>query len=598
MLNQNDVPSQLIQPSEREPIRINTAAAVLRFRDIHVLGNLARLAIQIGWLRVSGKLDHAAIGRLLRQFCLRMGVLWIKTGQLISIRRDLFPRGVCDELAKLQDQADGFPSDVAAKFVETELGSPIRRYFREFDPIPFAAASISQIHKARLRQDNLSVCVKVQRPDIERTFAKDMRMLSRLARLLVRFSIMDHARWNDLLWEIEHVMQEELDYRIEATNIRRMKKKLRSHGIYVPEVIQQVSTRRVLVMEYIEGVTMSDYLKTAETSPETLKRWLKQNDVRPRKVARRLVQSHLRQSLEDNLFHGDLHPGNILLLRNSRLAFVDFGSVGFLEQDFLEKYDLYLEAMHRGQYSKMADIYMLFALNLPPTNLAELKEEFIRCVLVWETRRRVRELPYDQRSLGMINYEITKLLGRYGIALDWTFLRLIRAWFTMDLSLSALMPDADVRAMLTKFYRQRNRRKRQKLLRDVSLPSHTVRQAMELPRLTFEQTMYRGTVVRRLAMIFEGTTSSVVQFSARLFSAVSRMFALVGIVLLLVGLYQLNIPWITSRRPEFLVEMFASAPQLDLQVWILGLAIFVFGWRSFRTLASRIQEPEAQLPGT
>jgi ubiquinone biosynthesis protein len=527
-----------------------------------------------------------------------MGVLWVKAGQLISIRRDFFPREVCDELAKLQDQADGFPCDVALSFVEQELGAPIHRYFREFDQVPFAAASISQIHKARLRQDNVSVCVKIQRPDIEQTFAKDMRLLKRLGRLLTRFSIMTHARWNDLLWEIEHVMREELDYRVEATNIRRMKKSLRSHGVYVPEVFGQYSTQRVLVMEYIDGVTMSDYLKTAQADPDALNRWLEHNHIQPRKVARRLVQSHLRQSLEDNLFHGDLHPGNILLLRRSRLAFVDFGSVGFLERDFLQKYDLYLEAMHRGQYAKMADIYMLFALNLPPTNLADLKEEFIQCLLDWETRRRVREFPYDQRSLGMINYEITKLFGKYGIALDWTFLRLIRAWFTMDVSLSILMPDADVRRMLSRFYRGRNQRLRRRVIRDFSTPSHALRQAMELPRLVFEQNIYRGAVVRRLAMIFEGTTSSVVQFTARAFSAVSGVFAIVGAVLLIVFLYQRGNTWIAPVIRGPMRDIFAQVPRLDFQVWMVVLMIVGFGWRSFRTLARRFRERDAQLPGT
>jgi hypothetical protein len=168
----------------------------------------------------------------------------------------------------------------------------------------------------------------------------------------------------------------------------------------------------------------------------------------------------------------------------------------------------------------------------------------------------------------------------------------------MDLSLSILMPDADIRGMLTKYYRKRNRRLRRQFIRESSIPTHALRQAIELPRLAYEQTMYRGTVVRRLAMIFEGTTSSVVQFSARIFNAVSTVFAVAGAVLFLVVLHQLKSSWIPPVIRGPVADVFASVPRLDVQVWVVVLAIVIYGWRSFRTLARRFREREAQLPGT
>jgi hypothetical protein len=121
---------------------------------------------------------------------------------------------------------------------------------------------------------------------------------------------------------------------------------------------------------------------------------------------------------------------------------------------------------------------------------------------------------------------------------------------------------------------------------------------MELPRLVFEQNIYRGAVVRRLAMIFEGTTSSVVQFTARAFSAVSGVFAIVGAVLLIVFLYQRGNTWIAPVIRGPMRDIFAQVPRLDFQVWMVVLMIVGFGWRSFRTLARRFRERDAQLPGT
>ena len=164
---------------------------------------------------------------------------------------------------------------------------------------------------------------------------------------LSQWSIQPHMRWQDMLWEVEQLMAEELDYNYEIANIRRMKKVLSRHNIYVPKVFSHYCSERVLVMEFIHGVVMADYLKVAASDPLRLKAWCEENNVEPRRLGKRLFFSNLRQLFEDNLFHGDLHPGNIVLLRDSRIAFIDLGSIGFSDRDFLEKYALYFRGHDR-----------------------------------------------------------------------------------------------------------------------------------------------------------------------------------------------------------------------------------------------------------
>ena len=150
-------------------------------------------------------------------------------------------------------------------------------------------------------------------------------------------------------------------------------------------------------MEFIHGVVMADYLKVAASDPLRLKAWCEENNVEPRRLGKRLFFSNLRQLFEDNLFHGDLHPGNIVLLRDSRIAFIDLGSIGFSDRDFLEKCALYLEAMIDQQYSKVFDIYLLFPDNIPATDLTSLKEKFILILQKWQDRSKIKDLPYREK---------------------------------------------------------------------------------------------------------------------------------------------------------------------------------------------------------
>lgn len=246
-----------------------------------------------------------------------LGPTFVKFGQMLSVRHDLFPPDVIAELAKLQDRVPPFPGDQARALVERELGRPIAEIYAEFDATPFAAASIAQVHHARLA-DGTDVIVKVQRPDIEETLHADVDILYFLARLLERYAP-ESRRYdpNALVAEFaEHVVRE-LDFNLEARAAERFLQNLADEpSVYVPRIAWEHTSRRVLTMEHSLGQRLGP-----DVPPEPAER---------KRVAELLARLTLVQLFEHGFFHGDLHPGNVFLLPDGRLCFHDFGIVGRL----------------------------------------------------------------------------------------------------------------------------------------------------------------------------------------------------------------------------------------------------------------------------
>jgi ubiquinone biosynthesis protein len=170
-----------------------------------------------------------------------LGGLWIKVGQLLSLRIDLLPREFCNVLSKLQSQADGFTPAVARQIIEEDIGAPIEVIFDDFQDKPFATASIGQIHRAHLRREGVWVAVKVQRPYLKEKFAHDLKLISWVVGFLGLFKSLRYMRWNDAMWELKQMMEEELDYWNEASAMRRMRKTLKPHNIYVPKLFRDYS---------------------------------------------------------------------------------------------------------------------------------------------------------------------------------------------------------------------------------------------------------------------------------------------------------------------------------------------------------------------
>jgi ubiquinone biosynthesis protein len=561
-----------------EPI----ARSAVREPEVMVVrGRLATLWAFLRWAvgaavaRLTGRLTAQEKGRRLRVLFESLGGLWVKAGQLLSLRRDIFDDAFCTELAKLQDRAVAFPPEDVRRIVEEDLGLPLELVFDSFDMEQIAAASIGQTHRARLRHGG-AVAVKVQRPGIGEQFRRDLSIIRAIASFYERAGILPFLRWREMVAELEEILREELDYRLEASSIRRMRKSLRRHRIIAPRVFQDYCTRRILVMEFIDGVLMSDYIQTVRQDPVRADAWRRENHVEAEKVAWRLYHSLCRQVFEDNLFHGDLHPGNILLLRNSRVALIDFGSIGSLEVSFLRKYSSFSEAMAHKEYDKAADLLLLLSPMLPSSGLEAAKAEIIRWLRNWAVRAGTEALPYHEKSFTQAMGSLSRIMTGYRIPAAWELLRIDRTWLAIDASLMHLHPNASFMKLARRYWRQRHRRAELQLLDPRSLRAGmtgVLRSAMTLPGQIEDKLFYEGEILRQRARTFDEDVDKM----GRIFGALVGLFALglvLGDAILLTLFLHQHVPSLApSWLGEDVREVAARMPHLDRGVWITGLVV-------------------------
>ena len=282
----------------------------------------------------------ASRGVRLRLALEELGPIFVKFGQAVSTRRDLLPQDIADELAKLQDRVPPFPGSIARQTIERAYGRPVTEVFAELDEVPLAAASIAQVHVARLL-DGKEVVVKVLRPGMRLRIERDLEVLYAMAGLAQRYwSEARRLRPLEVVREYEKTILDELDLMREAANAAQLKRNFAgSELLYVPDVYFDHCRLDVMVMERIHGVPISDL------------RRLRAADADIAKLAENGVRIFFTQVFRHNFFHADMHPGNIFVLltdpRNPRYAAIDFGIMGtldpsdqhYLAENFLAVFD-------------------------------------------------------------------------------------------------------------------------------------------------------------------------------------------------------------------------------------------------------------------
>ena len=251
-----------------------------------------------------------------------LGTTFIKLGQVLSTRPDLVGKEVADELAKLQDEVPPIPFESVRNVVETDLENSLDNLFEEFKKIPIASASIAQVHEARLK-DGTRVAVKIQRNEIESQIKKDIVILRYLAgQVENRVSDLKYYNLKGIVNEFERVIAKEMDFEQEARNIERFRIIFEDdRNVCAPQVYNEYTTTRVLTMDYIDGI------KITEITPNS--------EINPKKIAEIGTECYFKQIFMHGFFHGDPHPGNLLVLPDNTLCFVDFGMVGHLDKEFM-----------------------------------------------------------------------------------------------------------------------------------------------------------------------------------------------------------------------------------------------------------------------
>lgn len=309
------------------------------------LATIARIAVEKGWGHYAQRLGFAAHAasasvpqvtdaRRLRQALEELGPTFVKFGQMLSQRQDLFPNDIVSELRDLQDKAISFPTETARHIIEEDVGHPVEEIFASFDSEPMAAASMGQVHCAAL-PDGTAVIVKVQRPGIAETVEGDIAVLRRLARLLPGvIPALQSFNLPDLVEEFATTLRGELDFAQEGRNAERFAELNRDEPlVFVPRIYWEATTRRVLTMEHSAGHRMDGTSAGSAPHPD---------------IAQTLMRVFLTHVFEHGVFHADPHPGNVFLLPDGRICFHDFGALGELSPRVQESLrQLFLAIMAR-----------------------------------------------------------------------------------------------------------------------------------------------------------------------------------------------------------------------------------------------------------
>lgn len=287
--------------------------------------------LEVGWqLIVREKREHVerlTVAERVRLALEELGPTFIKLGQVLSTRPDLVPAEFSTELAKLQQTVPPFPFERVQEIVGAELGRPVEEVFEHFEPQSLAAASIGQVHRARLR-DGDDVVVKVQRPDIQTMVEVDLEILLHLATLLEKH--VEEARlWRPrrIVEEFSRVLERELDFTTEAAHIERFASEfIDDETVYVPKVYRDLTTRCVLTMEYVSIIPIGDAAA------------LQAAGLDPGLIARRGIDLTFKQIFVHGFFHADPHPGNIFVLPENVICLLDFGMMGRIDRQGREDF--------------------------------------------------------------------------------------------------------------------------------------------------------------------------------------------------------------------------------------------------------------------
>ncbi len=351
----------------------------------------------------------------IRDTLLDLGPTFIKVGQLFSTRSDLFPSEYVEELSKLQDKVPAFSYEQAKAIIEQDLGKPLQELYRNFDPIPIAAASLGQVHRAQLHSGE-EVVVKVQRPGLVKLFQIDLAILKGITRYFQNHPDWGRGRdWLGIYDECCKILYEEIDYLNEGRNADTFRRNFRGEAwVQVPRVYWRYASPRVLTLEYLPGIKISHYEALEAAGLDR------------RRLAQLGAEAYLHQLLNNGFFHADPHPGNIAVSPDGALIFYDFGMMGQVKPVTREK----LMQTFFGIANKNADqvIESLIELGaLAPTEDMGPVRRSIQFML-----DNFMDQPFEAQSVTEISDDLYEIAYGQPFRFPATFTFVMRAFSTLE----------------------------------------------------------------------------------------------------------------------------------------------------------------------
>ncbi len=361
----------------------------------------------------------------------KLGPTFIKLGQLLSTRADLLPAPYLEALSRLQDQIEPFAYEEVDRIVAGEIGVRISKAFADFDPVPLAAASLAQVHRAHMR-DGRAVVVKVQRPNIRDQIVEDLEALGQMAEFLDAHSELGKRYdFANMLDGLRASLLSELDFKREANNLITFAENLREFDrIIIPEPVEDFCTARVLTMEYVAGKKITDL------SP------LRLMEIDGPGLARDLFRAYLKQILLDGFVHADPHPGNVLLTEDDQIALLDLGMVARLLPGFRDNVLRLLLAVSEGRGEEAAEVTI---------RMGEPKPRFDRADFIKRIAAVVAEngdASLSRLNSGQVALEITKISADCWFRLPSEFTMVAKALLNLDRSVFTLDPNFEPTAII------------------------------------------------------------------------------------------------------------------------------------------------------
>lgn len=412
---------------------INTVKGAFR------IGQTAAVISRTGvnWLRG----ERLPTPRLLRQTFEELGATYIKLGQFIASSPTFFPKDYIDEFQYCLDKTKPLPFSLMKKIMEDELKRPLTEVFASIESTPLASASIAQVHAAKLHTGE-DVVIKIQKPGVENVLLTDLNFLYVGARILERLA--PKLSWTSLsgiIQEIQRTMMEECDFYKEAKNLKEFRQFLldtHNHEVVVPKVYEQFSTGKILTMERFYGVPLTDL--------ETIRKYC--ND--PEHTLITAMNTWFSSLTQCAFFHADVHAGNLMVLNDGRIGFIDFGIVGRIKPGTWQAISDFISAIMVGNFDGMADAMVRIGVTDSQVNSSQLAAD------IENLYRRMDSMVPEYGALTMhsatqeaeevnnILMDMVKIGEQHGIHFPREFALLMKQFLYFDRYVHILAPEMDM----------------------------------------------------------------------------------------------------------------------------------------------------------
>ena len=449
-------PLQIPAPALGDVLRrgVGWSAALLRF--------LGRLGLDLA----AGRRGPRAVATRLRTAFEEMGGPAVKLGQQLSIRVDLLPFEFCEELSKLTDRVVAIPVAEAIAEIERAVDGPLSKVFAAFDPEPIGAASIACVYRARLHTGE-SVAVKVQRPQVAAQFAADIAAFSMFSQVAEALTLVRPGFFTFLRQELRSMFYEELDFKLEARYqalFRTYAERDRMDWLTSPRMWREWCTSRVLVSEFVEGVTCTEVVAAVETRDAEALARLRAMDIDPAEVGRRVFLLALWGRFETPFVHGDPHPANILILPGSRLCMLDFGACSVIARKAGMVNRYLVRHMINDEVSEMVGAVLQTLAPLPLFDRDAFRRDVEQQFYKYQFGLRDPSSPWFERTSASLWVYLMEVTQKYMLPINLDTLRMMRATLLYDTLAFRLNPKINLRETegylrdsLTRYARRRLR---------------------------------------------------------------------------------------------------------------------------------------------